>query len=103
MTTYRLPKLLLTAMLALAPTLPIIGYAPLAQASALPPGVNPSTPAGGNGGDAQGYEKKPIAPVPSGTRKPAADAKKTVQPSSSPSVPTQKKPKTHKKMETNKP
>jgi hypothetical protein len=29
--------------------------------SALPPGVNPTTPAGGNGGDAAGYDHMPKA------------------------------------------
>ena len=100
MTTRRLPKLLLTAVLALTPTLLIIAYAPIAQASALPPGVNPSTPAGGNGGDAQGDEKKRIAPVNPGTLKPAADSKKAVKSSTSPATPTHKKPATHKKVET---
>ncbi|SEP60293.1 hypothetical protein SAMN03159444_00179 [Pseudomonas sp. NFACC02] len=41
--------------------------------SALPPGVNPSSPAGGNGGDAQGYEKKPVNPEPTGSHKKATD------------------------------
>ena len=100
MTTHRLPKLLLTAVLALTATLPVIAYAPIAQGSALPPGVNPSTPAGGNGGDAQGYGKKTLAPVPAGTQKPAADSKKAVKSSTSPANPTHKKPATHKKAET---
>jgi len=39
--------------------------------SVLPPGVNPSSPAGGNGGDANGYEKRtPTRPADSdATRK----------------------------------
>jgi hypothetical protein len=44
-----------------------------AGGSALPPGVNPSSPAGGNGGDAQGYEKKPANPEPAGTDKKATE------------------------------
>lgn len=46
-----------------------------AGGSALPPGVNPSSPAGGNGGDAQGYEQKPVNPAPAGTAKKATGKK----------------------------
>lgn len=35
-------------------------------ASAMPPGVNPTTPAGGNGGDAAGYDHMPKAGDPPG-------------------------------------
>ncbi|HXR01798.1 MAG TPA: hypothetical protein VN798_15525 [Pseudomonas sp.] len=41
--------------------------------SSLPPGINPASPAGGNGGDAQGYDKKPVNPAPPGSEK-AKDA-----------------------------
>lgn len=47
--------------------------------SALPPGVNPSSPAGGSGGDAQGYETKPANPEPAGTDKKAAGTQAPVK------------------------
>ncbi|WP_133306532.1 hypothetical protein [Pseudomonas sp. LS-2] len=59
--------------------------------SALPPGVNPSSPAGGNGGDAQGYEKKPANPPPPGSME------KSTPPKSSPQTPTTHKQTTQKK------
>lgn len=55
------------------------GMAAEAGGSALPPGVNPSSPAGGNGGDAQGYEKKPANPEPAGTDKKAVEKQSPVK------------------------
>lgn len=46
-----------------------------AGGSALPPGVNPSSPSGGNGGDAQGYEQKPANPEPAGSEKKARNTR----------------------------
>ena len=62
--------LCLAAMLLLSSPLSMITTAVAASesaGSALPPGVNPSSPAGGNGGDAQGMDKKPVNPPPPGS------------------------------------
>jgi hypothetical protein len=62
-----------------------------AGGSSLPPGVNPSTPAGGNGGDAQGYEKKPANPEPAGTEKQAVDKQPSAKSKTDRTHSTQKK------------
>ena len=77
MTTRTASSLLLTGLL-------IFGTSPLLSSnfalaaseqtgSGLPPGIDPSSPAGGNGSDAQGYDKKPIAPAPAGTQQKASE------------------------------
>lgn len=60
MSTLKLPHLLMAALLTLDITAFGASEAMASEAggSALPPGINPSSPAAGNGGDAQGYEKK---------------------------------------------
>lgn len=76
MTTRTASSLLLIGLL-------IFGTAPLLSSnfalaasetgSGLPPGIDPSSPAGGNGSDSQGYDKKPIAPAPAGTQQKASE------------------------------
>jgi hypothetical protein len=72
----KLSHLLAAGFLSLGITALFTSHAMAADAggSALPPGVNPSSPAGGNGGDAQGYEKKPANPEPAGTDKKAVES-----------------------------
>lgn len=77
MTTRTTSKLLLTALLIWASAPVLEGNFALAASestgSGLPPGIDPSSPAGGNGSDAQGYDKKPIAPAPAGTQPKASE------------------------------
>jgi hypothetical protein len=81
MSTSKLSHLLVAGFLSLGITALFASTALAAEAggSALPPGVNPSSPAGGNGGDAQGYEKKPANPEPAGTDKKAAGTQAPVK------------------------
>jgi hypothetical protein len=72
-----LTNLLLAGLLSMGPAL-----AADAGGSALPPGINPSTPAGGNGGDADGLEKKPANPQAPGKEKKATSSKTTEKPPS---------------------
>lgn len=100
MHTHTLSRLLIVAVLIAGPGVTLMPNPALAaseaQGSALPPGINPSSPAGGNGGDAQGYDKKPAA---SGAA--SGEKKATTPPSSShPASSSTHEPKTsvtHKK------
>ena len=82
MSTRKLSKLLLAGALIFSAGLPIANHviaASQAEGSALPPGVNPSSPAGGNGGEAQGMEKKPVNPSPPGSEKKTKPIKHSTQ------------------------
>jgi hypothetical protein len=81
MSTSKLSHLLVAGFLSLGITALFASGAMAGEAggSALPPGVNPSSPAGGNGGDAQGYQKKPANPEPAGTHKKAVDTHSPVK------------------------
>ena len=74
MNTHTLTSLLLAGLLSMSPALCLAQSSSPADAggSALPPGINPTTPAGGNGGDADGLEKKPANPQAPGKEKKAA-------------------------------
>ncbi len=74
MNTPNLSRLLLAGLLTFSGALATINISFAAsepEGSGLPPGINPSSPAGGNGGDADGYDKKPAMPAPAGTQKKA--------------------------------
>jgi hypothetical protein len=77
MNTHTLTSLILAGLLSVSPALALAAEA---GGSALPPGVNPTTPAGGNGGDADGLEKKPANPAPPGKEKKASMPKPTEKP-----------------------
>jgi hypothetical protein len=89
----KLSHLLTAGFLTLGITALATPHAMAAEAggSSLPPGVNPSTPAGGNGGDAQGYEKKPANPEPAGTEKQAVEKQPSAKSKTDRTHSTQKK------------
>jgi len=70
MNTRTLASLCLAGLMSMSPALSLAGSTSAADAggSALPPGINPTTPAGGNGGDADGLEKKPANPQAPGKK-----------------------------------
>ncbi|MFJ3468231.1 hypothetical protein [Pseudomonas sp. NPDC090201] len=84
MNTHTLASLFLAGLLSMSPALSLAVSTSAADAggSALPPGINPTTPAGGNGGDADGLEKKPANPQAPGKEKKAAPSKSTEKPAS---------------------
>lgn len=84
MNTQTLASLLLAGLLSMSPALSLAQSSSTADVggSALPPGINPTTPAGGNGGDADGLEKKPANPVAPGKDKKATSSKPTEKPAS---------------------
>jgi hypothetical protein len=89
----------LAAMLLFSTPLPMmttVAAASESAGSALPPGVNPSSPAGGNGGDAQGMDKKPVNPPPPGSENKAKPSGQSTE-----QAPAQKKTE-HKKSATHK-
>lgn len=89
--------LCLASMLLLSSPFPMmttVAAASESAGSALPPGVNPSSPAGGNGGDAQGMDKKPVNPPPPGSDNKAKPSGHSTEP-----APAQKKTE-HKKSAT---
>lgn len=103
-------RLLFAGLMLAGSALPLASNVALAaselEGSALPPGINPTSPAGGNGGDAQGYDKKPVAPPAPGTDKAKSETKgsqttpatkQTTTPSSERKHPTPHKKTTVKK------
>ncbi|MFJ3485301.1 hypothetical protein ACIPL1_18205 [Pseudomonas sp. NPDC090202] len=74
MRVHTLSSLLLAGWLGLVPFASLAEDTTAPAASALPPGVNPASPAGGNGGDADGLEKKSATPAPPGSVKKSSAA-----------------------------
>ncbi|MDH0747786.1 hypothetical protein N5D61_15730 [Pseudomonas sp. GD03842] len=101
MRTHTLKRLLTAAVL--VSTYALISSTAMAagdvEGSALPPGVNPSSPAGGNGGDAQGYEKRSAVPDPPGSAEKISPKSKT----SAPRVPVDANSAPHEKSTVKKP